>query len=154
MTTKEFDQFEHEAHEYLKSQQEILKSKYKISGYDWYYDQDTGEFTFSANEIPRVIADFQVVGTLSTISNTWLWSWGNSSILENVKKDLQIVRQFGKEHNLRELVQPRWDADEFDAWAMTNVSARLLNAQGAYRCPDDNGFMFVIFTNVRRVFSE
>jgi hypothetical protein len=61
-----------------------------------------------------------------------------------------VVKQFGEEHGLKELVVEKWEAEEVDGWAMTGISAKLLNAKGAYRCPDENGFLFVIFTDVLR----
>jgi hypothetical protein len=151
MTEEEFGQFEHESAEYLKTQQDILRNEYDMESYErWDYDQDTGEFVFSDAGVPKVIAKFQVVGSISNVSNTWLWSWANPSILEPVKKDMRVVKQFGEQHGLKELLDEKWKAEDLDGWAMTNVSARLLNAKGAYRCPDENGFLFVIFTNVWR----
>ena len=32
---------------------------------------------------------------------------------------------------------------------MTSIAAYLLDAKGAYRTPDDNGFTFMIFTDVQ-----
>jgi len=151
MTEEEFDQFEHEGHEYLESQQDILAAEYGIEDYErWDYNQETGEFTFSHGGQPKLFARFQVVGSISTISNTWLWSWANPSILEPVKKDMYLVKQFGEEHDLKELKEEKWKADEIDGWAMTNVTAKLLNAKGAYRCPHETGLMFVVFTEVWR----
>jgi hypothetical protein len=112
--------------------------------------QETGEFVFSDGGIPKLVADFQVVGSISHISNTWMWSWANPSILESVKKDIHLVREFGEKHKLKALTEEKWDADELDGWAMTNVTARLLNAKGAYRCPDEDGALFVVFTDVWR----
>ena len=151
MTEAEFDEFEHESFEYLKAQQDILMTEYRMGTYEqWHYDQDTGEFVFSDNGVPKLFADFQVVGSISTISNTWLWSWANPSILEHVKNEIYRVREFGEEHDIRELTEAKWPADEIDGWSMTNVSAKLLGAKGAYRCPDENGPLFVIFTEVWR----
>jgi hypothetical protein len=152
MTDEEFGQFEHESAEYLKTQLDILRDEYHMGSYErWDYDQDTGEFVFSDAGVPKLIAKFQVVGSISNVSNTWLWSWANPNILEPVKKDMQVVKQFGEEHGLKELTDEKWEGEELDGWAMTNVSARLLNAKGAYRCPDENGFLFVVFTDVWRV---
>jgi hypothetical protein len=129
MTREEFDQFQHEAYEYLKARQHILMAEYGMGGYErWDYYQETGEFVFSDGGVPKLVADFQVVGSISTLSNTWLWSWANPSILEPVKKDLYLVRRFGEEHGLWELTEEKWPADEIDGRGMTNVSARLLNA--------------------------
>ena len=149
MTKEEFGEFEHECYEYLKAQQDILMSEYGMGGYErWDYDQETGEFIFSDGGIPKLIADFQAVGTISTLPNTWLWSWANPSIMESAKKDIRLVKRFGEEQGLNELTQEKWAADELDGWAMTNVTAKLLNAKGAYRCPDEDGALFVVFTAV------
>lgn len=151
MTKEEFEQFEHESYEYLKARQEILPHEYGMGKFErWDYYQETGEFVFSDAGVPKLVADYQVVGSVSTVSNTWLWSWANPSILESVKKDMHLVRRFGEEHGLTALTEEKWPADELDGWAMTNVSARLLNAEGAYRCPGENGALFVIFTALWR----
>lgn len=151
MTEEEFHEFEHEAYEYLKARQDVLMSEYGMGAYErWDYYQETGEFVFSDGGVPKLVADFQVVGSVSTISNTWLWSWANPSVLERVKKDIHVVREFGERHELKELTEGKWEADEVDGWAMTNVTAKLLDAKGAYRCPDENGALFVVFTEVWR----
>ena len=151
MTEEEFEQFEHDSYEYLKAQQERLETEYGIGWYEWWeYNQETCEFVFSDNEIPKVIASFQVVGSVSTVSNTWLWSWANPSIYDSVRSDLYLVKQFGKEHALKELTEEKWKADKIDGWGMTNIAAKLLAAKGAYCCPDENGFLFVIFTDLWR----
>lgn len=151
MNEEEYGQFEHEAYEYLKAQQDILISEYGMTQYErWDYDQETGEFVFSDAGVPKLIARFQVVGSISTISNTWLWSWANPSIEENVKKDIHEVKRFGEERGLRELTEEKWSAGEVEGWGMTNIAAMLLKAKGAYRCPSDNGPLFVIFTDVWR----
>jgi hypothetical protein len=114
----------------------------------WDYDQVTGELVFSSAGVPQLVADFQVVGSISTISNTWLWSWANPQVLEDVKKDLYQVKRFGEENNLWQLTEERWSADEVDGWSMTSISGKLLTAKGGYRCPNENGALFVIFTDV------
>jgi hypothetical protein len=152
MNREEFEQLRQESYEYLKAQQDRLVSEFGLGGHErWDYDQDTGEFTFSDGGVPKVGADFQVVGSVSDISDTWLWSWANPSILDARRKDMHLVRRFGEEHGLSELTEERWPADEDAGWAMTNIAAHILRARGAYRCPVDNGFLFLIFTDVWRV---
>lgn len=152
MNREEYERFQHESYEHLKRRQERLTAEFGMGSYErWDYDQDSGEFIFSDGGVAKVGADFQVVGSISTISNTWLWSWANPSIVEAIKKDMHLVRRFGEEHGLSELTEEKWPADEDAGWAMTNIAARVLDAKGAYRCPVDNGFLFVIFTDVWRV---
>ncbi len=152
MTESEYEVFVHQTHRYLMAQQERCKDKFRMGKYERYdFDQQTGEFVFSHRGVPKLVADFQVVGSISTVSNTWLWSWANHSILDNVKTDIHRVHKFGEENVIKQLTEAKWPATEADGWTMTSITAQLLNAKGAYRCPTDNGFLFVIFTNVRKV---
>ena len=139
-----------ESCEYLKRQMEEVEEKYKLSSYERFdFDDDRGEIIFSTEEIPKLIAEFQIVGTISTNSNTWLWSWANESILEHTKNLIRWVKCFGETHALDLLTAPEWDATEVDGWEMTSLTAKLLSAKGAYRAPIEHLLIFVIFTEIR-----
>src|SRR5712675_1358664 len=71
---------------------------------------------FSDGGKPRVVADIVFVGSVSTRSNTWLWSWANDSYLENVKSRMREVRQYGAKHRLLQLAAAHWSATEQDGW--------------------------------------
>jgi Family of unknown function (DUF6882) len=98
--------------------------------------------------IAKVVADIQFVGSISPVSNTWLWSWDNDSVLPDVKDRVLEVRAFGERHGITELTTPKWEGDERDGWAMTAIAAKILQAKGAYRC-GRSGISFLIFTDVR-----
>jgi len=38
--------------------------------------------------------------------------------------------------------------DEYLGWGMTAVAAKLLGAMGAYRCPGENGFVYVVCSSI------
>jgi len=57
------------------------------------------------------------------------------------------VKAFGIENNYEALTNGLIDGDEYTGWAMTSISAKLLNAIGMYRAPSDHLFMYFIFTN-------
>ena len=135
---------------YLQAKQEQLETQYHLGSYpryDWY--QDTAELVFSDQGRPRVVADIQFVGSVSTRSGTWMWSWANTSLLESAKSQIRRVREYGDTHSLLKLACAYWSADEEDGWQMTAISAFLLKAKGAYRSPDERGFTFLIMTDVR-----
>src|SRR5215213_6588725 len=74
------------SYEYLNTQQETCMSDYKISTYEnWYYDQLTGLLTFSDNGITKLIIEFEDVGSVSEVTNTFLWAWANPHTEEKVK---------------------------------------------------------------------
>jgi hypothetical protein len=148
-TREQYLDFIDEAYAYLRTVQDTLKVDFSLGSYERYdWDQDLGTMVFSDGGIAKVVADIQFVGSISTVTNTWLWSWDNPSILPHVKDKLLEVRTFGERHGLDELTTPTWAADERDGWAMTAMSAKILQAKGAYRCPR-KALSFFIFSDVR-----
>lgn len=140
-----------EAIDYLEAAQERLRRDFALSTWQRYdFDQQTGTLELSSDGRVGVVADIQIVGSTSTSSGTWLWSWANPSILPSVKHCMEEVREYGRAHGLDRLVNPTWPGDESDGWEITAVAAYILGAAGAYRCPDARGALFMILKNVRR----
>ena len=121
--------------------------EFQIGSYER-WDQGTGQLVFSNGGRPRVIADIAFVGSVSTKTNTWLWSWANSSHLETAKATMREVRAYGEKHRLLKLAGAHWSATDQDGWQMTAIAALLLGAVGAYRTPSDYGFTFMVMTRV------
>ena len=147
-----WDDYLAEAVVYLKTRQERLKSEFGLGHWkQWFYDQEAGNLTFSTDGKIGVVATMHVVGSTSKSTGTWLWSWDNATILDQVKHCILEVRDFGEAHSFEKLTNPKWPGDEYDAWEMTAVAAYILQAEGAYRAPDDNGALFLVMRDVRRV---
>jgi len=146
-----FDSLLREAVAHLNERQAHLQSRYALGSYPRYdWSQDTGQLIFSRDGHAGVVADVQFVGTLSTHSQTWLWSWANPSIAEPVKQRIRRVRAYGETHRYLRLASACWSAQEADGWEMTAIAAYLLGAMGAYRSPEDRGFSFLVMTDVHR----
>ena len=138
-----------ESHNYLSDRQDELMANYKLGEhkrFDW--DQDTGSLVFSNDGVVAVVAKVQFVGSISTKSNTWLWSWANSTVQDNVKDQMHIVRDFGEKYGYEALSVDKWEADEVDGWEMTSITAHLLKAKGAYRASSENGFTYMVITEI------
>lgn len=147
--TKEFKELSEASYKYLSEQQKLIEDAYHIHRYeDWFYDQDTGILEFSIKGKHIVSFKYEEVGSLSKISNTWLWSWANPHISEEIKQKINSVREYGLLHNLEPLSKDKWFADEYDGWEMTAITAYLLKAKGAYRFPLENTFSFVVYKEV------
>lgn len=152
LDTISFEELSKKAYEYLYQQQDICNSVYKIGTYqNWYYDQLTGELTFSDNGIKKLIIDYEEVGSVSTVTNTFLWAWANPHLEENIKTEIVKVKEYGLKRDFEKLINPKWTADEYDGWEMTAIASYLLKAKGAYRVPSIKGklFSFMIFKNIR-----
>ncbi len=136
--------------EYLRARQDELASEFHLNDherYDW--DQATGELIFSNKGIPAVVADFQFVGSVSTRTDTWLWSWANDYDRESLRSRIREVRAYGEEHRILRLACAYWSAEETDGWEMAAVAAYLLQAKGAYRSPHGHKLSFLLLTDIR-----
>ena len=144
-----FEELVGAAMSYLKDCQHRLEEEYRLgkwSRYDW--SQKTRQLVFSDGGAPKVIADIQFVGSVSTKADTWLWAWDNDSVDPGLFEALLTIRQYGEAHGFPHLTTPKWYAQEVDGWEMTSIAAFLLRAKGAYRSPRENGFTFMILTSV------
>lgn len=133
----------------LQDKQQELQEQYGLSDYDRFdWNQGSGQLVFSQGGERRVVADIVFVGSISTRSNTWLWSWANDSFLEPLRAPLREVRRYGLEHRFMKLASARFPAEEADGWEMTAIAAHLLGAVGAYRTPGETGFSFMLMTRI------
>lgn len=151
LDTISFSALSKKAYEYLNKQQEICDSVYKISTYqNWFYDQTKGELTFSDNGVKKLIIEYEEVGSVSEVTNTFLWAWGNPNLEEKVKSEIGKVKEYGHKRKFEKLINPKWAADQYDGWEMTAIASYLLQAKGAYRVPARNGklFSFMIFKKI------
>jgi len=150
MDAEQFSAFRHQAVHELKRLNEECDTKFRISSWPrWDYELDVGTLTFSENGVPQVIAEIQVVGSTSISGGTWPWSWANGYLPEGVTEAASRVRSFGRTENIPELTRDYLPDDEFIGWGMTAVAAKILGSIGAYRCPGDNGFVYVVYSSLR-----
>ncbi len=140
LDTISFESLSKKSYEYLTKQQEICQNEYKMGSFqNWYYDQATGKLTFSDSGVVKLSIEYEEIGSYSLETNTWLWSWGNSSIEENVKQQIETVRQYGKKRNFKKLTEAKWTANEYDAWEVTAIASYILKSKGVYRVPLNDG---------------
>ena len=148
--TPEFVDLVTDAHEYLTQRQETLKREFRLGSwqrYDW--SQDARQLVFSSDGVQQVVADIQFVGSFSTGSQTWLWSWANPTVDPVLSRSMEQVRAFGESLRIAQLTTARWEASETDGWEMTSIAAFVLQSCGAYRSPLDDGFTYMVMSAIR-----
>ena len=137
-------------HEALTKKQALLEADFSLSTHKRYdYDQSTATLVFSNDGIPAVIAEIELIGSISTISNTWLWSWANFHNLPKVRTRIKAIRDFGEEKGFTRLTVPKWNADSIDGWEVSGIATQVLDAHGVYRTPTANGFLYMAITHIR-----
>jgi hypothetical protein len=114
----------------------------------WSMNLDEGILIFSNLDGTTARCPAQIIGTFDSQDNTWLWSWDNPSVPDRLKKDALQVRNYGGQHGLTRLTTAKWPATESNAWEMTALATRLCGAEGAYRGPAGETFVFITFGKV------
>lgn len=141
-----------EAHEELSERQQQLEGEFGLGGLTHYdFDQDAGLIVFSDSGVAKVVADIQVVGDISRLDSTWMWSWANPRVVPGMQRAARKARRVGWRRGIRRLKQEHWPADQVDGWEMTSLTAMFAGADGAYRAPqpDSSGYVFLLLRNVR-----
>jgi len=152
MTEEEFQDYVHESVHASIDFKDALLNQFGIGRFKrWSYDLEQGTLVFSNDDDLGVVATIQAAGSISTISNTWLWGWANASLPETVTSALQAVRDFGEEQGIQKLTNENWSASEADGWEMSAVTNRIIGGKGIYRCPDEKGCFFLILMDIKRL---
>jgi hypothetical protein len=152
MNDAEFRELVSEATEFLRARIAQACEEFGIGEFERYdYDLPTNRFWWSDAGVPKVEASIVIVGSISTASDTWLWSWANPHLDDVRTPGIERVREFGIQHDISSLTEPKWTADETDGWEMTSVSARLLDSEAAYRSPSPKGGLFLLLNDIKRV---
>ena len=152
MNLFEFNELIQQSLVYIENKQKELVESYDLDNYSRIeYDQESGTMTFSEEGVKqKVVARFQVVGTYSDESKTWLWAWDNPYLLDNTTEESVKIKEFGEKNKIQKLTDPKWEASKQDAWEMTALAARMLHAKGVQIIPSDDISAFVILMEVNK----
>jgi hypothetical protein len=110
----------------------------------WDVNQGDGRLIFTFPD-KVVSCDVQIIGSFAKSQGTWLWSWDNPSVLSNLTLASRELRDYGRAHGYAKLTQAKWKATEEDAWQMVALATLVGNAQGAYRGPAGDTYVFMTF---------
>jgi hypothetical protein len=118
----------------------------------WDHDPVAGTLVFSDPARPdaTVIGDVDLVGSFSTRTDSFQWSWQTSPSSPLTCRAARL-RAFGEVRGVERLTTPNFACEEVDAWEMTALAAYLLGADGVYRPPFDHLRWFMLVRNLRRV---
>lgn len=128
----------------LLKKQDDFKERFDLDSYsNWFYDQASGLLTFST-DTNELNFRYIEVGTFSTKSNTWKWSWDNDHTLPKVKKGMELVLEFGKANHFEKLTTGLIDSEANEGWEFTAIACKLLNGMGTYRPVSNNLQIFMV----------
>jgi hypothetical protein len=149
MSVDTFEIFADECCQQISAMQNSFLESYDMDSYEnWFFDKDFGVFHFQSNDGRNLYFNYTLAGSFSTKTNTWKWSWANEYLKDSERRDIEKVRAFGLDKGYTQLFTGLIDGDEYTGWAMTSVAAKVLNAIGVYRFPEDHLFFYFVFTGV------
>ncbi|HEY6226111.1 MAG TPA: hypothetical protein VI282_03205 [Verrucomicrobiae bacterium] len=110
----------------------------------WDINQSEGKLVFTFPD-KTVTCEAQIIGSFDKFKGTWLWAWQNPSVETNLAQFSKQLRDYGATNHFTKLTTPEWKATEQDAWEMVALATFLCNAQGAYRGPAGDVYVFMTF---------
>lgn len=146
-----YPEWRHEAVHQLQDKVADLRASFRLDAWPrFHYDLDAGLLTFSENGVVKVVAEIQIAGTTSLAGGDWLWAWANSHWPAERVVDAELARAFGEEHGICELSHESVRDENLNAlgWELTAVTARLVDALGAYRPPDEDGGLYLLYKSM------
>lgn len=145
MTDDEFDGYVARAVAELKSKQRFLEAEFGLGRYERYFiDYDKEELQFTSGG--RIVLSFAItaVGSYLPGKKSWLWSWANESLPDNVRKKASAVRQLSDLTGVGIFAQRGARIEEATAYELVALSCRLFGALGAYLAPQQDLRTYVL----------
>ncbi len=130
--------------EIFQTIQEEFRKKYSIDNYaNWFYNQETGLLTFSS-EGKEINFKYIPIGTFSTKSGTWMWTWNNGHSVEKNRKATIAVKEFGEKEQFERLSEGCFESGINEGWEFVAISNRILNGIGGYRVLSDHLYIYMV----------
>jgi hypothetical protein len=109
-------------------------------------DLDAGMARFSGDRA----YPFQVLGTESENSLTWLWAWADeqTEVPENLLVSAIRLRTWGEREGLAEFTLPALDLDRADGTMLSLIASEVCSASGYYRDHFEGGSLFLLLDGI------
>ena len=116
-----------------------------IYGKPWQIDMAKQQLVFGDD----LYCSFQLLGTFSHSSETWLWAWGNeqSQLPKNIIEQSLELKKIGEKNNIDLFKFPKFDATEDDLHLFGIIASGMFNSSGYYVADYGQGTLVLTFNN-------
>jgi hypothetical protein len=122
-------------------------SKYK----QWGFDQVSGIFFLELHDGSRVEAEGQVIGSYSSSGKSWEWAWANPNIEESMKRDVQLVRQFGEKERIEYLSSGMVPVpDKLFPMFLSGIATKVIGSEGVFAGNAGPILVYLSLKNLKR----
>lgn len=146
MNEAQFEAFITECAEELQARQALLQSRFGLDRFSrWQLEQDSSVLCFLTQD-GREQLRFRVtpIGTYASAQETWKWAWANGKLPQAVREragQLKVLRERTDYDCFAD--GEAFTADEVMAWELAAASVITLDAQGCYRAPNRDTWLFL-----------
>jgi hypothetical protein len=93
---------------------------------------------------------FQILGTESENSLTWLWAWADeqTEVPENLLASAIQLRAWGQKEGFPEFTLPSLDLDRADGTMLSLIASEICTANGYYRDHYEGGVLFLLLSDI------
>lgn len=130
----------------------IMDRQYVLAGilgeHNWDADIESGMLAFEGADVQT---PFEIVGTYSFSSETWMWSWANeaSGLPENMTAIARKLHALGEAQDIRELVTPDFSLDPVDLHVFGIMACGIGEADAFYVADYGDGILVAVLTGDR-----
>jgi len=130
-------------------EQYALISLEKQDKFDRLVDEHTMELDFDNGAIrfsSGLAVPFQVIGTESGNTLTWLWAWSDEQpdIAAHLLTSAFQLKDWGEKHDVREFCSPSIDLNKADGQIISLIASEICEASCYYRDPYEGGAIYVL----------
>ena len=122
---------------------EWRKNNAVVNGASWGFDGKTGLLSFTFGGIGVSYAA-QVVGSWSEKTQSFLWSWANSSMPAELTQAAAKAKAVGEERGCPLLTERKLDCDENLAMSLASAVSVMTDLPICYRAPGRDGLYFYL----------
>jgi hypothetical protein len=98
----------------------------------WDLDQVSGLITWTFPE-KKATAPAQIIASYNPRVGSWRWAWANDSILPNMRRESEAVRDWAEASGHTNLAAPEMAATDEVANTLSAICVRVTKATGFYR---------------------
>ena len=89
---------------------------------------------------------YQMLGTESENSLTWLWAWADEQpeVPEELLRSVRELKAWGAKEGVSDFAVPSLDLNRADGTMISMIASMICAASGYYRDPYDGGSLFIL----------
>ena len=111
----------------------------------WEIDMDAQQIVFGGD----LYCSFELLGTFSHSTATWLWAWGNeqSDLPQGVIQQSLELKKYGEEHNIDLFKIRKFESSEANLHLIGLIASGMFDSSGYYVADYGQGALVLIFNN-------